>query len=496
MAPRNVQRQGFVKALRQLGRACGVRDVPTDNNVGQGRVADLVAGILATAGVTEEQRVQALALQDGYTGTFQVASGRATGTPTADMAGTVDAEDAGAWQFKAAQLTYNHSSGEWASADQVVLARLWDRFKAFGAALAAEWGALGLTMTMERSKQTDAHVHTHLYFHLQAPFRRRGRHALAVLAFEGIQPHVSPNTASGSSYKGAVDYGHFYVWVEKVGSLFVSTACEPWCDYAVQGWWLDNLLKAGKLDRGTYLTLAAKVTVGFQKRLMDVRAAERFEQSAAVHGHVRTESVRLAERLAPMKAFPEVEQCVALFDTQSFYHRRPILAIIGGTNLGKSLLARHVLLRVAERLGLKDFLEVTVEMMQTLDLADFDLRVHGGVLLDGVGDALTLKLNREALQGRPKVCKGAKSATNVYAYDYSFCRRGIVATFDLSAQHLEAFQTDHWLSNALNVIVLQLSDKAYEDAPLLPVADAPGSPEAVAVERRLRKRRSSAASEA
>ena len=164
--------------------------------------------------------------------------------------------------------------------------------------------------------------------------------------------------------------------------------------------------------------------------------------------------------------------------------------------MGKSLLARHVLLRVADRLGLKDFLEVTVEMMQTLDLADFDLRVHGGVLLDGVGDAMTLKLNREALQGRPKVCKGAKSATNVYAYDYSFCRCGIVATFDLSAQHLDAFHTDHWLSNALNVIVLQLTEKAYRDAPVLPLAEAPGPPQAEAVARRPRKRRSTVGSEA
>ena len=68
----------------------------------------------------------------------------------------------------------------------------------------------------------------------------------------------------------------------------------------------------------------------------------------------------MAERLAPMKDFPQVDQFVSLFDAQSFYHRRPILAIIGGTNLGKSLLARQVLMRVAVCLGLEDYLEVTV----------------------------------------------------------------------------------------------------------------------------------------
>ena len=69
--------------------------------------------------------------------------------------------------------------------------------------------------------------------------------------------------------------------------------------------------------------------------------------------------------------------------------------------------------------------------------------------------ALVLR-HREALQGRPKVCKGGKSATNVYSYDYLFARRAIVATFELSAQHLDAFMTDHWLSNKLNVVVLYL----------------------------------------
>ena len=57
-----------------------------------------------------------------------------------------------------------------------------------------------------------------------------------------------------------------------------------------------------------------------------------------------------------------------------------------------------------------------METNPVLDLADFDLRRHAGVLLDGVGDALILKRNRESLQGRAKVSKGGQSATNMYAY--------------------------------------------------------------------------------
>ena len=41
---------------------------------------------------------------------------------------------------------------------------------------------------------------------------------------------------------------------------------------------MDNLMKAGKLKCATYLHLAALVTVGFQKRLADCRAAQHYLQ--------------------------------------------------------------------------------------------------------------------------------------------------------------------------------------------------------------------------
>ena len=37
--------------------------------------------------------------------------------------------------------------------------------------------------------------------------------------------------------------------------------------YAVEAWWLGNLVKAGKLDLDTYIDLASKVTVDFARRL-------------------------------------------------------------------------------------------------------------------------------------------------------------------------------------------------------------------------------------
>ena len=281
---------------------------------------------------------------------------------------------------------------------------------------------------------------------------------------------------------GAVRFGHFYVYVDKIGSVMSWADFLPFQDYGVEGWWLDNLLKQGKLQRDVYLKWAARVAVGFQRRLGDVRAAERYERERAAEEAASLAAAELSASVLPLKPFPEVDRFLEHFSRAGRFFRRPMLAIIGGTNLGKSVLAADVLRRVGLLVDAPGFLEITVEQNPNLDLADFDLREHSGVLLDGVGDALILKLNRESLQGRAKLCKGGQSATNMYAYKYTLARRAIVATFDLSAKNLDQFDQDHWLSCSLNVIVLKLTEKAYVEAvqpilpevPQFPVEDRPG----------------------
>ena len=84
----------------------------------------------------------------------------------------------------------------------------------------------------------------------------------------------------------------------------------------------------------------------------------------------------------------------------------------------------------------------------------------------------------------------------MYSYSYSLVRRGVVATFDLSAKNLSAFQQDHWLSNSLNVIVLHLKEKAYVEAPSAPPATPapPGLPASPAPQAGGTKRRWTSAS--
>ena len=113
------------------------------------------------------------------------------------------------------------------------------------------------------------HVHLHLCFNSASLFHKRGLGALDIFAFEGISPHVVPNKASGGAYADA-----------------------------------------------------ARVGVGFQRRLGDVRAAEQYLKEQAMRDLVEEEQAALANSMLPMKSFPEVELFLSHFAGQPKFRRR------------------------------------------------------------------------------------------------------------------------------------------------------------------------------
>ena len=106
-------------------------------------------------------------------------------------------------------------------------------------------------------------------------------------------------------------------------------------------------------------------------------------------------------------------------------------------------------------------MEVTAEDDGHLDFSSLDVTKHSGLLLDGVGDVLLLKRNRETLQGRPKALRGGRSQTMRFAYPFTLARRAVVVTMDLSAANINLLDSDHWLSDARNVKVLRLNEQAW-----------------------------------
>ena len=287
------------------------------------------------------------------------------------------------------------------------------------------------------------------------------------LTFEGVRPRVD-KCVQGSNTKAprrAALHGLWYVYVKKAGTLYSDSNWIPWtADYSPSSWWLVSLWEQHKLSHAQYLDLSVQFRTGHASRRKEVLQVIADENAAAVRDHVTAEEKVLNDRqpLQPFCHFPELDAFVELFSESM--RRRPILLIIGGTNSGKSLLAKEVLRRVGEKLQLPGFVEITVEGADFLDLSTFVVNQHAGILLDGVGDALLFHTNREVLQGRPKECAGGQSRTMMYAYTYTLARRAVVATMDLSAKRLHMLKTDHWLAASQNVLQLWLDRPAWQNS--------------------------------
>ena len=267
----------------------------------------------------------------------------------------------------------------------------------------------------------------------------------------------------------AATQGLWYVAVMKLGTLFAETNFKAWEDFDPRPEWVRGLWTSHKLTHGMFEEYSRRLRAGHADRKRDLTELLTDERQQAVRTHTAEAEALLSESLLPVRAFPQVDEFVESFNSRQL-QRRPILAIVGGTNLGKSMLAANTLKRIGEVLGVTGFLEVTVEGDSFLDLTDFDVRHHSGVLLDGIGDVEVLKSNREVLQGRAKLCKSARSPTMRFSTMYSLHRRAVVASFDLSAANLHMFDTDHWLCNPKNVVCLKLTVPAWVTAGAPPAA--------------------------
>ena len=364
----------------------------------------------------------------------------------------------------------------------------WSGFKDWVQEVARRYGARAWAACLERSESAaqssgDAAVfHTHAYIMWTDAVGVYLRSAQEKLKYDGVKPRIDRcmAAANGKSERAAALHGLWYVTVAKKGTIETATSFEPWRDYVPMAKWLSSLWEAHKLSHDDYQRMSAQFRTGHSKRKKDIADVKRDEQQRAVRAHVGAVEAELhsARPLKPFRSFAVADRFVAGFESKEW--RQPMLVLIGGTNSGKSRLAVEILRKVGVVVQKAEHLEVTVEGAETLDLGSFDVERHAGVLLDGVGDAQILKQNREMLQGRPKSCQGAKSATMMYSYEFTLCHRAVVVTMDLGALNLHLFSVDHWLSDSKNCMVLRLDQAAWEE-----VGD--GSADAVVAETPLQR---------
>jgi len=360
---------------------------------------------------------------------------------------------------KAFMLTFN---------SRTVQEDSWPEFRAWVEEKNREFGARAWAACLERSCNADLvegrpRCQLHAYFFWTdgvGVYHRNLRH----WCYQNINPRVDQClTPRKLTPRVAASRGLWYVSIMKRGTLQSDSNFTPWVDYKPRLAWFDDLYEQGKLSHSQYQAFSRHFPHGYAARTADVAKLLMDEEEAVVTLLVSEEmaALRAAGFWKEPRHFQEKEQFLRYFDATP-RSRRPLLAIIGGTGTGKSILGGTILEELARRMGLAGFVEITVEDDAHLDFSDFRVSSHAGVLLDGVGDVLTLKRYREELQGRPKVMKGGRSSTMRYAYPFTLARRAVIATFDLSAANLHMFRTDHWLKDPSNVLQLRLQGSAWQ----------------------------------
>ena len=150
-----------------------------------------------------------------------------------------------------------------------------------------------LEMSLRSADKGRVHLHAFMEFAKEVDWT-----SLVLVTFQGSRPNARATVARGKNQRDTINQGHFYAWAWKKGTVFVQTSgWEPWVDYSVKGWWIDDLWSAHKLDHDVYLEYAAQVRVGFINRQKHVQVLQDREKATML----RQRRDVVAIRLAPLK---------------------------------------------------------------------------------------------------------------------------------------------------------------------------------------------------
>ena len=166
--------------------------------------------------------------------------------------------------------------------------------------------------------------------------------------FHGVRPDARPTVvaaavpgqtrkARGANFLEASNRVHFYTWVPKPGSLFVSTNYKPFEQYRVLGKWLDDLWSDGKLGHESYKDLASRVRCGYAARKRDLEQVLAEERESRVNDRLTEVAQQLELLKAPPRFFQAVRDWEDSFLLLNF--RWKLLLLWAGSASGKSTFA-------------------------------------------------------------------------------------------------------------------------------------------------------------
>jgi hypothetical protein len=281
----------------------------------------------------------------------------------------------------------------------------------------------------------------------------------------GSTPDARPTKARGDNQRDVIDHGHFYAYANKIGTIYVASGgvegvYKPFVDYAVKGWWIDNMCSQHKLSNEQYLQYAINIRVGVQTRLRVVETVMEHHRRA----NLLQRQAGVAGKLKLLKnAFKQ--EILALVEPFAVQYRDDVLHYIflvihGASKSGKSTIAKS--------LGDKDLFGWGKPFIQTVqnapapDLRKYDSAIHGYLVFDNVNDQDVVLNDRAMFQSNNDIHTLGSSNTGIYAYSVWIYRAPVVITID----HTARWDVDEpWLRE--NTVLIDLTGPFYISQPSL-----------------------------
>jgi len=358
---------------------------------------------------------------------------------------TLDAETSDATGKKEFRLrgtsclfTYNSTSFS-----AVAASVIWNVFLLFlgGLDFVCRWTAT-LETSLRSAHQGRVHLHAFMEFTKEVDWT-----SLVRVMFQGSRPNAKATVARGKNQRETINQGHFYAWAWKKGTVFVQTSgWEPWVEYSVKGYWIDELWSAHKLDHDKYLEYAAQVRIGFINRQRHVQVLQDREKAAVL----KAKQDEVALRLAPLKNdfHPDVLKKLGpwLEQYSQDLDRFNFLVLRGVSRSGKSTLAKAL----GRIFGLGLPYVQTVQDAEAPDMKTWS-DSFGYVVFDNVNHMKFILAQRALFQANNDVHTLADSRTGIYSYSVWLYRVPIVVTVDMSAKWDE---NEAWISANCNYVFL------------------------------------------
>lgn len=339
----------------------------------------------------------------------------------------------------------------------------WSEFLAFVRQGLTAWGVVHWCATMERCVSGSPHVHAMLQFSAASDTRR-----LDSFSFQGARPNASVTDVCGEglckrSFQRSVDRGMFYVFADKIGTVFGSDQkpftegnylpCWTFCEktYQVLGKWPETLWKQRKISSAVYEELLFLTRDGVVSRRRNLQACLEQEECLNLKAAIEERVLRIRSNSDLYKAFPEVPEAkswLQLFQQDAL--RYPIMVVLGPSRSGKTEWAKSLFKRPLElKIGALEFFPETMRQ--------FKRGFHDGLVLDDVRDLQFLVDHQEKLQGKYDCpVEFGSTAGGTCAYHRDLFGVPVVATVNFSTKNLQYLDFHDWLANPGNRVLVQL----------------------------------------